>query len=88
MIWASIRRMLEIGEFVTRIARAGDAGPGSLERRRRESPYFPMVSPRSKTCLTAALRLPDACPTVLSAFFKENRPVFNILRLKADFRVL
>jgi hypothetical protein len=36
----------------------------------------------------AALRLPDASLTVLSVILKENRPVFDILRLKADFRVL
>jgi hypothetical protein len=39
----NIMKQMSIGN-VERIARAGDAGPGSLERRRRESPYTSMIS--------------------------------------------
>jgi hypothetical protein len=46
-----------------RIARAGDAGPGSLERRRRETPYAPDSIIPIKILLDALptfpLQLPD-----------------------------
>jgi len=55
--------------LVARIARAGDAGPGSLERRRRETPYAPHSIIPLKNLLdgppTLTLFLPD---TIMSVF--------------------
>jgi hypothetical protein len=55
-----------------RIARAGDADPGSLEGGGEEEELlsFRIIPSASRRCLTAALRLPYANLTAFSAFFK------------------
>jgi hypothetical protein len=47
----------------------GTPAPALLKGGEEKSPYPPIVSPRSKMCLTPALRSPYQCLTILDAFY-------------------